>query len=92
MTNSAQAAGGRGVEMELERAGGTVIPQRSRSRVWTFVVGAELAVQSQQRRWDDATRHPQLQPALCPVTEQPGPGTETRWVWGQRPLTLKQYN
>jgi len=26
--------------------------------------GAELAVQSQQRRWDDATRHPQLQPAL----------------------------
>jgi len=34
------------------------------SRIWTFVVGAELAVQSQQRRWDDATRHPQLQPAL----------------------------
>jgi len=29
-----------------------------------FVVGAELAVQSQQRRWDDGTRHPQLQPAL----------------------------
>ena len=26
--------------------------------------GAELAVQSQQRRWDDGTRHPQLQPAL----------------------------
>ena len=26
--------------------------------------GAELAVQSQQRRWDDASRHPQLQPAL----------------------------
>jgi len=34
------------------------------SRVWTFVVGAELAVQSQQRRWDDGTRHPQLQTAL----------------------------
>ena len=34
------------------------------SRVWRFVVGAELAVQSQQRRWDDGTRHPQLQPAL----------------------------
>ena len=34
------------------------------SRVWTFVVDAELAVQSQQRRWDDASRHPQLQPAL----------------------------
>ena len=29
-----------------------------------FVVDAELAVQSQQRRWDDGTRHPQLQPAL----------------------------
>ena len=26
--------------------------------------GAELAVQSQQRRWDDGTRHSQLQPAL----------------------------
>jgi len=26
--------------------------------------GVELAVQSQQRRWDDATRHSQLQPAL----------------------------
>ena len=34
------------------------------SRVGTFAVGAELAVQSQQRRWDDGTRHPQLQPAL----------------------------
>jgi len=34
------------------------------NRVWTYVVGAELAVQSQQRRWDDGTRHPQLQPAL----------------------------
>ena len=34
------------------------------SRVWRFAVGAELAVQSQQRRWDDATRHTQLQPAL----------------------------
>jgi len=34
------------------------------SRVWTFAVGAELTVQSQQRRWDDGTRHPQLQPAL----------------------------
>jgi len=27
------------------------------SRVWTLVVGAELAVQSQQRRWDDGTRY-----------------------------------
>ena len=27
-------------------------------------LGAELAVQSQQRRWDDRTRHSQLQPAL----------------------------
>jgi len=26
--------------------------------------GAELAVQSQQRRWDDASRQPQLQSAL----------------------------
>ena len=34
------------------------------SRVGTFLVGTELAVQSQQRRWDDGTRHPQLQPAL----------------------------
>ena len=37
------------------------------SRVWRFEVGAELAVQSQQRRWDDGTRHPQLQPALSSV-------------------------
>jgi len=37
---------------------------RESSRVWTFVVGAELAVQSQQRQWDDGTRHTQLQPAL----------------------------
>ena len=34
------------------------------NRVCTFEVGAELAVQSQQRRWDDGTRHSQLQPAL----------------------------
>ena len=40
------------------------------SRVWTLVVGAELAVQSQQRRWDDGTRLPQLQLALSIVLEQ----------------------
>ena len=47
------------------------------SRVWTFVVGAELAVQSQQRRWDDGTRHPQLQPALTSA------GTD-KWVLSWR--------
>jgi len=37
-------------------------------------LGAELAVQSQQRRWDDGyTRHSQLQPALSSA------GTD-RWV------------
>jgi len=35
--------------------------------------GAELAVQSQQRRWDDATRHSQLQPALSSAATD-------RWV------------
>jgi len=38
--------------------------QFSRVESGHFVVGAELAVQSQQRRWDDGPRHPQLQPAL----------------------------
>jgi len=38
--------------------------RQSSSRVWRFAVGAELAVQSQQRRRDDGTRHSQLQPAL----------------------------
>ena len=47
------------------------------SRVRTFVVGAELAVQSQQRRWDDGTRHPQLQPALSNA------GTD-EWVFSWR--------
>jgi len=47
------------------------------SRVWTFVVGAELAVQSQQRLWDDGTRHPQLQPALSSA------GTD-KWVLSWR--------
>ena len=47
------------------------------SRVWTSVVGAELAVQSQQRRWDDGTRHPQLQPALSSA------GTD-KWVLNWR--------
>ena len=36
-------------------------------------LGAELAVQSQQRRWDDRTRHSQLQPTLSSA------GTD-RWV------------
>jgi len=48
------------------------------SRVWTLVVGAELAVQSQQRRWDDGTRHPQLQPALSSAA-----GTD-EWVLSWR--------
>jgi len=47
------------------------------SRVWTFLVGAELAVQSQQRLWDDSTRHPQLQPALSSA------GTD-KWVLSWR--------
>ena len=47
------------------------------SRVWTLVVGAELAVQSQQRRWDDGTRHPQLQLALSSA------GTD-KWVLSWR--------
>jgi len=44
------------------------------SRVWTFVVGAELAVQSQHR---PMTPHPQLQPALSSA------GTDT-WVLSWR--------
>jgi len=42
-------------------------------------LGAELAVQSQQRRWDDRTRHSQLQPTLSSA------GTD-RWVlsWRRR--------
>ena len=35
--------------------------------VWNALVGAELAVQPQQRRWDDGTRQSQLQPALSSV-------------------------
>ena len=56
------------VYVKITRMSVTIIAIYSRdiesSRVWTFVVGAELAIQSQQRRWDDGTRHPQLQPAL----------------------------
>ena len=55
------------------------------SRVWTFVVGAELAVQSQQRRWDDGTRHPQLQPALSSA------GTD-KWVLSWRLNEASDWN
>ena len=47
-------------------------------RVWRLAVGAELAVQSQQRLWDDGTRHPQLQPALSSAA-----GTD-EWVLSWR--------
>ena len=43
----------------------------------TEMASAELAVQSQQRRWDDGTRHSQLQPALSSV------GTD-KWVLSWR--------
>jgi len=81
--------GVRGVVREEEKEGysgkegyahiwvATILLTRVESRVWKFVVGAELAVQSQHRRWDDGTRHSQLQPALSSA------GTD-KWVLNWR--------